>query len=190
MSFDHSAISARSGSSKQRSSSGCRRVGSRSSCILKRHRRAPRSPLATSNGPRWNVACACSRGRSGFRSSRRGAMSSLGSRSRPVNSCGLVRATMLRSIITSSPAHSSSTAPTSPISGSSRTTVPRSAYAKTTFAAWTSHTVYAGAVDTSMLAASAAGVTGVPAFGWAGSHAVSGMMEPQRIVAILQGAAR
>jgi predicted DsbA family dithiol-disulfide isomerase len=56
-------------------------------------------------------------------------------------------------------------------------------------AAWTSHT-YAGAIDASMRAARAAGVTGVPAFGWAGSHAVSGMMEPQRIVATLQGAAR
>lgn len=56
-------------------------------------------------------------------------------------------------------------------------------------AAWTSRT-YAGAIDTSMRAARAAGVTGVPAFGWAGSHAVSGMMEPQRIVAMLQGAAR
>ena len=49
---------------------------------------------------------------------------------------------------------------------------------------------YAGAIDTSMRAASAAGVTGVPAFGWAGSHAVSGMMEPQRIVAVLQGVSR
>lgn len=54
--------------------------------------------------------------------------------------------------------------------------------------AWTSH-AYAGAIDASMRAARAAGVTGVPAFGWAGSHAVSGMMEPQRIVAVLQGAA-
>jgi predicted DsbA family dithiol-disulfide isomerase len=56
-------------------------------------------------------------------------------------------------------------------------------------AAWTSHT-YAGAIDASMRAARAAGVTGVPAFGWAGSPAISGMMEPQRIVAMLQGAAR
>jgi predicted DsbA family dithiol-disulfide isomerase len=55
--------------------------------------------------------------------------------------------------------------------------------------AWTSHT-YAGAIDASMHAARAAGVTGVPAFGWAGSRAVSGMMEPQRIVAALQGAVR
>ena len=38
-----------------------------------------------------------------------------------------------------------------------------------------------------MRAAMAAGVTGVPAFGWPGSHAISGMMEPQRIVAMLQG---
>ena len=56
-------------------------------------------------------------------------------------------------------------------------------------AAWTSH-AYAGAIDASMRAASAAGVTGVPAFGWPGSHAVSGMMEPQRIVSILQDPAR
>jgi predicted DsbA family dithiol-disulfide isomerase len=53
-------------------------------------------------------------------------------------------------------------------------------------AAWTSH-AYAGTIDDSMRAAMAAGVTGVPAFGWPGSHAISGMMEPQRIVAILQG---
>lgn len=56
-------------------------------------------------------------------------------------------------------------------------------------AAWTSH-AYAGAIDASMLAARVAGVTGVPAFGWAGSHAVSGMMEPQRVVAMLEGTAR
>ena len=47
---------------------------------------------------------------------------------------------------------------------------------------------YAGAIDASMRAARAAGVTGVPAFGWPGSRAVSGMMEPQRIVAMLQRA--
>jgi predicted DsbA family dithiol-disulfide isomerase len=56
-------------------------------------------------------------------------------------------------------------------------------------AAWASH-AYTGAIHTSMLAASAAGVTGVPAFGWAGSPAISGMMEPQQIVAMLQSAAR
>jgi predicted DsbA family dithiol-disulfide isomerase len=56
-------------------------------------------------------------------------------------------------------------------------------------AAWTSH-AYGRAVDESMVAARRAGVTGVPAFGWPGSHAISGMMEPRRIVAILQGAAR
>jgi predicted DsbA family dithiol-disulfide isomerase len=53
-------------------------------------------------------------------------------------------------------------------------------------AAWSSQ-AYAGAIAASMLAARAAGVTGVPAFGWPGSHAVSGMMEPHRIVALLQG---
>jgi predicted DsbA family dithiol-disulfide isomerase len=51
-------------------------------------------------------------------------------------------------------------------------------------AAWTSH-AYAGAIEASMGAARAAGVTGVPAFGWPGSLAVSGMMEPPRIVATL-----
>jgi predicted DsbA family dithiol-disulfide isomerase len=56
-------------------------------------------------------------------------------------------------------------------------------------AAWASH-AYAGAIDASMRAAGAAGVTGVPAFGWPGSHAVSGMMEPQRIIAVLQGTTR
>jgi predicted DsbA family dithiol-disulfide isomerase len=56
-------------------------------------------------------------------------------------------------------------------------------------AAWASH-AYAGAIEASMRAARAAGVTGVPAFGWPGTHAISGMMEPQRIVAALQGAER
>lgn len=45
---------------------------------------------------------------------------------------------------------------------------------------------YAPAIDASMRAASVAGVTGVPAFGWAGSYAISGMMEPQRAIALLQ----
>lgn len=53
-------------------------------------------------------------------------------------------------------------------------------------AAWASH-AYGRAIDESMLAARAAGVSGVPAFGWPGSRAISGMMEPQRIVAVLQG---
>jgi predicted DsbA family dithiol-disulfide isomerase len=52
-------------------------------------------------------------------------------------------------------------------------------------AAWELH-AYAGAIDASMRAAAAAGVTGVPAFGWSGSRAISGMMESQRIVALLQ----
>jgi predicted DsbA family dithiol-disulfide isomerase len=56
-------------------------------------------------------------------------------------------------------------------------------------AAWASH-AYAGAIDASMRAAGAAGVTGVPAFGWPRSGAISGMMEPHRIVAMLQGAAQ
>lgn len=56
-------------------------------------------------------------------------------------------------------------------------------------AAWTSH-AYGGAIDASMRAARAAGVTGVPAFGWPGTRAVSGMMEPQRIVALLHAARR
>jgi predicted DsbA family dithiol-disulfide isomerase len=56
-------------------------------------------------------------------------------------------------------------------------------------AAWSSH-MYARAVDESMLAARAAGVTGVPAFGWAGDRAISGMMEPLRIVALLKGGTR
>lgn len=54
-------------------------------------------------------------------------------------------------------------------------------------AAWASRT-YADAVDASIRAASAAGVRGVPAFGWPGSGAVSGMMRPEQIVAILRPA--
>jgi predicted DsbA family dithiol-disulfide isomerase len=45
---------------------------------------------------------------------------------------------------------------------------------------------YAPAIRASMEAAAAAGVNGVPAFGWPGMRATSGMMEPDRIVAILQ----
>jgi predicted DsbA family dithiol-disulfide isomerase len=45
---------------------------------------------------------------------------------------------------------------------------------------------YAGTVDASIEASFAAGVTGVPAFAWPGSRAVSGMMPPDRIVAILR----
>lgn len=56
-------------------------------------------------------------------------------------------------------------------------------------AAWASR-AYSGAVDDSMRAARRAGVRGVPAFGWPGSHAVSGMMEPERIVAQLRTDAR
>ena len=52
-------------------------------------------------------------------------------------------------------------------------------------AASTSRT-YAHAIDASMRAASVAGVTGVPAFGWAGSYATSGMMEPQHAIAMLR----
>jgi predicted DsbA family dithiol-disulfide isomerase len=53
--------------------------------------------------------------------------------------------------------------------------------------AWASH-AFAKAVDDSMRASFAAGVTGVPAFGWPGTRAVSGMMEPERIAAILRAA--
>ena len=45
---------------------------------------------------------------------------------------------------------------------------------------------YARAVEESMRAAFAAGVRGVPAYGWPGTPAVSGMMEPARIVAALR----
>jgi predicted DsbA family dithiol-disulfide isomerase len=50
--------------------------------------------------------------------------------------------------------------------------------------AWTAH-AYAQAIDDSMQAAARAGVTGVPAYGWPGTRAVSGMAEPERIVALL-----
>jgi predicted DsbA family dithiol-disulfide isomerase len=50
--------------------------------------------------------------------------------------------------------------------------------------AWSRH-LFAPAIRASMQAAAAAGVTGVPAFGWPNQPAVSGMMEPERIVAIL-----
>jgi predicted DsbA family dithiol-disulfide isomerase len=51
--------------------------------------------------------------------------------------------------------------------------------------AWNGHT-YAPAIRASMQASAVAGVTGVPAFGWPGTRATSGMMEADRIVAILQ----
>jgi predicted DsbA family dithiol-disulfide isomerase len=51
-------------------------------------------------------------------------------------------------------------------------------------AAWAERR-YAGAVDASIRASRAAGVTGVPAYGWDGQPAVCGMMEPERIVQAL-----
>jgi predicted DsbA family dithiol-disulfide isomerase len=56
-------------------------------------------------------------------------------------------------------------------------------------AAWSSR-AYSSTVDVSMRDALRAGVHGVPAYGlWPVSHAVSGMMEPERIVALLGGRA-
>ena len=52
--------------------------------------------------------------------------------------------------------------------------------------AWQRHE-FADAVDASIAASRAAGVRGVPAYGWPGRRAISGMMEPDRIVAALQG---
>jgi predicted DsbA family dithiol-disulfide isomerase len=51
-------------------------------------------------------------------------------------------------------------------------------------AAWAAHT-FGPAIDESMRAAFAAGVRGVPAYGWPGGRAVSGMMEPEQIVRAL-----
>jgi len=47
------------------------------------------------------------------------------------------------------------------------------------------HRQYSKAIDDSMRAAQLAGVSGVPAFAWPGGHATSGMMEPERIVQVL-----
>ncbi len=47
--------------------------------------------------------------------------------------------------------------------------------------AWQQHT-FAAAVDASIAASRAAGVRGVPAYGWPGGRAISGMMEPEQIV--------
>jgi predicted DsbA family dithiol-disulfide isomerase len=51
-------------------------------------------------------------------------------------------------------------------------------------AAWKAH-AFAGAVDASIAASRAAGVRGVPAYGWPGTPAISGMMEPETIVRAL-----
>ena len=50
--------------------------------------------------------------------------------------------------------------------------------------AWQQH-AFADAVDASIEASRAAGVRGVPAYGWPGTLAISGMMEPERIVRAL-----
>lgn len=50
--------------------------------------------------------------------------------------------------------------------------------------AWRSH-AFGAAVDASIAASRVAGVRGVPAYGWPGQRAISGMMEPERIVAAL-----
>lgn len=51
--------------------------------------------------------------------------------------------------------------------------------------AWITH-AYAGAVDDAIDAARVAGVRGVPAYGWPGTPAISGMMEPERLVDALR----
>ncbi len=56
-------------------------------------------------------------------------------------------------------------------------------------AAWREH-AFAGAVDASIAASRAAGVRGVPAYGWPDTLAISGMMEPERIVSALSAARR
>jgi predicted DsbA family dithiol-disulfide isomerase len=50
--------------------------------------------------------------------------------------------------------------------------------------AWRDH-AFAGAVDASIAASRAVGVRGVPAYGWPGGLAISGMMEPEQIVRAL-----
>jgi predicted DsbA family dithiol-disulfide isomerase len=50
--------------------------------------------------------------------------------------------------------------------------------------AWQTH-AFAGAVDAAIAASRAAGVRGVPAYGWPGRRAISGMMEPEAIIAAL-----
>ena len=51
-------------------------------------------------------------------------------------------------------------------------------------AAWKNHE-FAAAVDASVAASRAAGVRGVPAYGWPGRRAISGMMEPEQIIRAL-----
>jgi predicted DsbA family dithiol-disulfide isomerase len=50
--------------------------------------------------------------------------------------------------------------------------------------AWQNHE-FADAVDSSIAASRAAGVRGVPAYGWPGRRAISGMMEPEQIIRAL-----
>lgn len=50
--------------------------------------------------------------------------------------------------------------------------------------AWKNHD-FAAAVDASIAASRAAGVRGVPAYGWPAGRAISGMMEPEQIVRTL-----
>jgi predicted DsbA family dithiol-disulfide isomerase len=50
--------------------------------------------------------------------------------------------------------------------------------------AWHNH-AFANAVNASIAASRAAGVRGVPAYGWPGQPAISGMMEPERIIRAL-----
>ena len=54
--------------------------------------------------------------------------------------------------------------------------------------AWQNH-AYAAAVEASIAASRAAGVRGVPAYGWPGRRAISGMMEPEKIIGALQAGA-
>jgi predicted DsbA family dithiol-disulfide isomerase len=50
--------------------------------------------------------------------------------------------------------------------------------------AWHEHG-FAAAVDASVTASRVAGVRGVPAYGWPGGRAISGMMEPEQIIRTL-----
>lgn len=51
-------------------------------------------------------------------------------------------------------------------------------------ASWQNHD-FAAVVDASIAASRAAGVRGVPAYGWPGRRAISGMMEPEKIIQAL-----
>jgi hypothetical protein len=182
-SFDRFAISARSGSSRQHERSARTRW-----LPFELHPEpggAP-NPSITPNGPRSNVVYGCLRAESASRSSPRGGTSIRASRWRRASWYAR------RGDDASAPFHRA-VARALFVDGAdiadphvvARYAADEGVPENDVRTAWATH-AYAAAVDDAIHAARAAGVRGVPAYGWPGSPAITGMVEPERIVDALR----